>query len=227
MEQSWIIYLGSLALAVVLTYIFILNRRPSEDQQAQKLLDEYLEGNLSSTEIGTFYERYIGHLYEEKGYYVKYHGAVNGVEDLGRDLIVKSDDEILIIQTKCWAKFKVISEKYIFQLYGSMTHYKKTEKCDDKNVRAIFYTTANFSDVAIEAAKVLGIELVTKELDRTYPLIKCNINQKGEKIYHLPFDPYYDKIRIDSDEGKVFVHTVQEAVARGFRRARNKNDKAA
>lgn len=223
MDYKWYILAGVIASTLLAIIIFRLRRRkPCEHKEAQKLLDEYLAQTLSSAAIGTFYERYIGHLYELEGYAVNFHGALNGVEDLGRDLVVSSDDEILIVQTKCWAKNRTIHEKHIFQLYGSMEHFKKTEKNYGKTIRAVFYTTAQYSDVAIEAAETLGVELILQDLDRQYPLVKCNVNQRGDKIYHLPFDPYYDKIRIDTSEDKVYVHTVGEAVARGFRRARKK-----
>ena len=137
------ILIGSgIAIALIVLYIFF-KRRASEDKEAQKLLNEYLDSNLSPSEIGTFYERYIGHLYEEQGYHVKYNGAVNGFDDLGRDLIVMGGDEVLIIQAKCWARHKRINEKHIFQLYGSMAHFEKTYKGKIKTVRAVFYTTAH------------------------------------------------------------------------------------
>jgi restriction endonuclease Mrr len=221
-----IISLASIILFCVGLFFFF-SRKKCENREAQKLLNEYLNSSLTSTEIGTFYERYIGHLYEEKGYYVKYHGALNGYDDLGRDLIVEGNGETLIIQAKCWAKNKVIGEKHIFQLYGSMMHYKKTHPKKGNEVKAVFITTANYSDVAERAAKVLGVQILNEELKRNYPLIKCNVNKAGDKFYHLPFDPFYDKINLDSSQGKAYVHTVDEAVARGFRRARGKNDKAA
>lgn len=225
MAYKWQIVAGVLSSVVLIfTFLFFRKRRKKcENKEAQRLLDEYRE-NLDTSEIGTLYERYIGHLYEEEGYVVKYFGAVNGFEDLGRDLIIEGKKEILIVQTKCWAKFKKINEKHIFQLYGSLEHFKRTSKHDNKTVKAVFFTTAQYSDTSKEVAKVLGVELNYKDLDKTYPLVKCNVNQKGDKIYHLPFDPYYDKIMIDTSQGKCYVHTVQEAVARGFRRARTKSD---
>jgi beta-lactamase superfamily II metal-dependent hydrolase len=43
-------------------------------------------------------------------------------------------------------------------------------------------------------------------------LIKGNINSKGEKIYHLPGDPWYDRT-----EAEVWFKTESEAKAAGFR----------
>jgi hypothetical protein len=227
MEYKLEIGVGLLVLTVSIVIYFFIKRKPDENKEAQRLLNEYLERDLSTSEIGLFYERYIGHLYEQKGYHVKFHGAVNGFEDLGRDLIVTGENEIFIIQAKCWSKKKLIHEKHIFQLYGSMEHFKRTHNLKGKVVKAVFFASTYYSDAAERVAKDLGVELYNEHLEKKYPLIKCNVNQRGEKIYHLPFDPYYDKIRIDTSDEKVYVYTVEEAVARGFRRARNKHDEAA
>jgi hypothetical protein len=202
-------------------FVFWVYRKPDENNQAQRLLDQYMSGSMSPLEIGKLYERYIGHLYEMKGCWVEYHGALNGYSDLGRDLIVKNGRDTYIIQTKCWSKNKLINENHIFQLYGSMEHYHETENHWNNNLTAIFYTTARFSEKAKDVADVLGVKLITLKLDKSYPLIKCNVSVSGEKIYHLPFDPYYDKIKIKAHKGDLFVYTVEEAVAKGFRRARN------
>lgn len=185
-------------LVAIVALGFWLRRLLDENYQAQKSLDSYLKGDFSPLEIGTFYERYIGHLYELEGYHVNYHGALNGFEDMGRDLIISSEKakETVIVQTKCWASYKKIHENSIFQLYGSLEHYKRTAKKPGHEVFARFYTTAQYTKKAKEVAKVLDIELNTEPLKKTYALIKCNVNSKGEKIYHLPFDPFYDKVKI-------------------------------
>ena len=51
-----------------------------------------------------------------------------------------------------------------------------------------------------------------------FPRIKCNINNDGEKIYHLPFDQQYDRVQIIND-GEMYATTVTEAEEAGFRRA--------
>lgn len=209
-------------IVVIIIAIFFI-RRNNTDRKAQRDLDKYLSQSFSPDEIGKFYERYIGHLYETDGYDVFYNGAVNGFADLGRDLIVKNGNDVLIVQTKCWSKNKVIQEKHIFQLFGSMTHFKLTSKYSVSSITARFYTTARYSDVAKEAARVLGVELRTEQLNRSYPIVKCNLNINGEKIYHLPFDPYYDKVKIDLKKDEYFVYTVKEAVQKGFRRAGKPN----
>ena len=191
----------------------------SSTEKYQLALDRYKNRkNKSNWEIGIEYERYIGYLYENKGYKVTYNGAVEGLNDLGRDIIAENRDKILIVQCKYWKKEKNIHEKHIFQLFGTMVLKKLTSP---KNVYGIFITSATISDVAKQVAKELQIELVeNKPIDKNYPCIKCNINrQTGEKIYHLPFDQQYDNIRIEPHKGELYVDTIENAEKLGFRRA--------
>lgn len=186
----------------------------------QLALDRYLNKPKKSLwEIGISYERYIGYIYENKKYKVTYNGALEGFGDLGRDIIAENEKEILIIQCKYWRKERIIHEKHIFQLYGTMI-LKQLET--NKKVVGIFVTTSTLSPNAKIIAEHLNIKVKENEnFDKTYPCIKCNINKStGERIYHLPFDQQYDRINITIDKGEKYVKTVEEAEKSGFRRAK-------
>jgi len=49
--------------------------------------------------------------------------------------------------------------------------------------------------------------------------IKGNINREGERIYHLPFQQFYPKTKIDKSRGERWFCTEQEAVEAGWRRS--------
>jgi len=49
--------------------------------------------------------------------------------------------------------------------------------------------------------------------------IKGNINREGEHIYHLPFQQFYPKTRIDKSNGERWFCTEQDAIAAGWRRS--------
>lgn len=191
------------------------------NKKNQLALDRYLNKTHSKLEIGRFYERYVGHLYEEDGWTVKFFGIIEGFDDLGRDLICKKGNEIHIVQTKNWSKFRTIREKYMYQHFATTMHYQITEKLNKKiKLKPVFYATIDYSDMAKKVAKALKIELHTEKLKKDYPMIKCNVNPRTkEKIYHLPFDQQYDKIIIGNTPGELYVKTVNEAVKKGFRRA--------
>ena len=73
-------------------------------------LDRYLEPSRkrSAWTAGIQYERYIGYLYEQDGFKVEYHGALQGKEDIGIDLICKKGEEVQIVQCKRLSPTKAI-----------------------------------------------------------------------------------------------------------------------
>jgi hypothetical protein len=196
----------------------------SASERNQVALDRYLRSNLSQSAIGRFYERFLGYQFESKGWTVDYYGIVKGYEDLGRDLICRKDGKTIIVQAKCWAAEKLIHEKHIFQLFGTTQLYLMNnlgESLLPPEVKAIFVTTTSLSPVARQAAEWLKIEVRDNiALDKTYPMIKCNINQATRgRIYHLPFDQQYDRTKIVPSLGEMYARTVEEAESKGFRRA--------
>lgn len=198
-------------------------RELSASEKCQRSLDMYIKKKKSSWQIGREYERYIGYVYENKGYSVEYFGANKGYDDLGRDLIAKNEEETLIVQCKYWNEHKTVHEKHVFQLFGTVFEYRFNHQDDD--VKAVFVTSTTLSEVALKFAEALDITVLQNvKYDKSYPRIKCNINGRtGEKIFHLPFDQQYDKIRIERDKGECYVKTVAEAEEQGFRHAYKHN----
>lgn len=191
----------------------------SNVEKYQIALDRYRQREKSQWEIGRDFERYIGYMYEEKGYKVEYYGAIKHLEDMGRDLIIERENETtLIVQCKRWAKEKTIHEKHIFQLFGTVTLLSVQHP--EKTYKGVFVCTCQLSDLARKCADALNIDVLEEQPVGEYPLVKCNIgSHNGEKIYHLPFDQQYDRIRIEKDRGEMYAFTVAEAEEKGFRRA--------
>lgn len=188
----------------------------STAEKYQLALERYLKRKKDDWEVGIEYERYIGYLYEKQGYKVQYVGALKGKQDMGRDVIAIKDGKTLVIQCKRWAKEKTIHEKHIFQLYGTSILMKIEDGAD---CYPVFITTATLSDTARKCATYLKVGVVENYAYQDYPMIKCNISRSGEKIYHLPFDQQYDKVRISVKDGEQYVQTTKDAEALGFRRA--------
>lgn len=189
-------------------------------EKLQLALDRYMKKKKNNWEIGRDFERYIGYFYEtQKGYKVIYQGALLGKEDMGRDLIATKGNTTLIIQCKRWAREKTIHEKHIFQLYGSTVLFKLNNP-NVQNVQGVFITTCPLSPLARDCADFLNIHYKQNYPISDYPIIKCNINfSTGEKIYHLPFDQQYDKVRIRPEKGEFYANTVAQAEAAGYRHA--------
>ena len=197
----------------------------SDADKLQKSLDNYLNPRRKKTlwQVGIDFERFIGHLYEEKGFKVIFHGATSGVADLGIDLICRKKNELVIVQCKRLAAIKQIPvrENTVAQIFGAAEYYRLREQVP-KNVRVTptLVTSYILSDQAREFAMHLGVEIQERVEITPYPTIKCNINPNTkEKIFHLPFDQQYDKIVVGDVDGECYVATVEEALSKGFRHA--------
>lgn len=191
-------------------------------EKNQLALDRYKARQKTDWEVGIEYERYIGYLYEKDGYRVEYTGALNGVHDMGRDLIAKKGKTTYIIQCKRWNQEKTIHEKHIFQTYGTTVLERIMNPSE--RYKAVFYTTTELSPLATQCAQELMVTVHQNfPYDNDYPMIKCNIgkdeNNQTVWIYHLPFDQQYNRVIIDYSKGERYVRTVKEAEALGFRRA--------
>ncbi len=217
----------------------------SDDDKCQIALDRYVQsGSKSAWHAGREYERYIGYRYEQDGYDVTYEGAIKRKADYGRDLLAKKNNQHLVIQCKRWREERTIREKHIQQLFGTTVEYMINElgaappwsfdsaapsqraqsgmlfgNTRDVEVEPVLEVTTKLSDDALRFADALGITVKITEFDRDYPRIKCNISPDGSKIFHLPMDQMYDRVKIEPHKGEFFAKTVAEATDRGFRRA--------
>lgn len=202
-------------------------------ERNQRALTRYCNRRKTNWEIGRDYERYVGHLYETKGHRVEYFGALEGFDDLGRDLLVRDGDKTLIVQCKYWADFRVIHEKHLFQLFGTSVEFALRQRLGTEynkadlfgvdrlleSVKPVFYTSTQLSDRSRAFAKALEITVFESFPMPAYPMIKCNVAKDGARIYHLPFDQQYDRVRIIPALGEYYVSEVREAEKLGFRRA--------
>ena len=202
----------------------------NEDERAQLALDRYMSShNKNSWQIGRDYETFVAwKFFKEKQsdgvtpkYKVIQEGCNKKKEDRGRDVIAinRATGKVYIIQCKMWAKEKIIHEKHIFQLYGSALDYVIRNNLRLADVEPVFVTTIQLSDYAKKCADLLHVTIREDIKMGEYAPIKLNINeQTGEKIYHIPIDQQYDRVKLEN-EGEGYAFTVAEAVEKGFRRA--------
>lgn len=195
------------------------------DTRNQLALDRYKKKNKSNWVIGIEYEMYVEYVLRENGYKTIPHGSLKGVKDLGRDIIAHKTDSygnnnVYIIQCKNYSsiKDKEIHENVVCQTFGTAMEYQINHKLElFTRIVPVIYSTVPLSETASIFAEKLGVvSVLCKKGD--YPMIKCNIGNNGEKIYHLPFDQQYYRTEIKSP-GEFYAWTVEEAVNAGFRRA--------
>lgn len=195
----------------------------SVSERNQLALDKYRESHKRTKwQIGRDYELYVGYKYTQQGCDIDYFGSYMGLEDLGRDIIAQKNDNTRIIQCKYWSSRKMIHEKHVNQLYGTMISYCIERNVDKSHVKGLLVTNIELSPMAKKMASYLGIEYVEGFEVGDYPCIKCNIGRDElgmpTKIYHLPFDQQYDSAKI-KNAGECYAMTVAEAEEKGFRRA--------
>lgn len=199
------------------------------DDRNQLALDRYKKKNKSNWELGVEYEHYVGYLLREGrppfsgNFHVTQFGELNGLADLGRDIIAEKVDlfgrkTIYVIQCKRWSEKKSIHENTICQLYGTAIEYMLRNKGSiEGDVVPVLVTTTELTKSAKEFAAYLKVLVYILPMGE-YPMIKCNING-DEKIYHLPFDQQYHRTEI-KNKGEFYAMTVKEATSKGFRRAK-------
>ena len=176
-------------------------------------LQQYMNRPKNEAEIGKEFERYVGYKYEMQGCLVDYRGIRKGRHDLGCDLLVKTSTGFIIVQCKCWKKRSVVHEKYILQLHGTVSLYKKNHP--EASVFGILVTTASLSSDAKNYAERLGIRYQEKFDFEDHPMVKC-ITIGYKRKYYLPCDPTYDKIYFSLNQGDCYVESVAEAELLGF-----------
>jgi hypothetical protein len=187
-------------------------------QRNQLALDRYWQKKKSKWELGRDYERYIGYLWETQGWHVTYHGIVQGLADLGRDIIATKSNATRIIQCKHWSKYRVIHEKHVFQLFGTVVAFRLDRP--EYEASGLLISSTRLSDRAKDFASILELEFKEDFPMQDYPCIKCNVSRKdGSRIYHLPMDQQYDRTLIEEERNECYVATVAEAEQMGFRRA--------
>lgn len=73
-------------------------------------------------------------------------------------------------------------------------------------------------------AEETAIAIVTEEAPQVEVtpeacLIKGNVSNSGDMVYHMPGGVYYDRVKVDHSQGDRFFCLESEAVDAGFRRS--------
>ena len=180
----------------------------------QEKFTKFKKRNFSKSGIGALYERQIRYIYENNGWWVKPYGILKGKTDLGRDLLCYKNKQVHIVQAKNWSKNKTIHEKHIMQLAGTILHYIYN---NNKKPQGVFITTTKLSPTAKDFVKKLNIKHRYIKLDKNFPMIKCNINKNGKKLFFLPFDKYYDHVHVEKNKGEFYIDSIEECIKKGFK----------
>ena len=193
--------------------------------------------NLSKREAGDRYERYIGYLYERAGWPVEYYGLTEGVANSNRgiDLICYGADATHFVQTKHWTE-GVVAKTNIRNVIDRVA--KNAQQLAEKRtlsgkVVPVLVVKPELDAEYFDYAAEQGVRLFHDVSVQLYPQVKCTTGKRGSRKYFVPFlkektaekvqetldgawEPY-DLVRMDTASGDVFVHTLAEAEALGYK----------
>jgi hypothetical protein len=200
-----------------------LTRLPVVERE-QLALDRYMRSGLTPAAIAALYDRYIAYLYERDGWEVRFQPVAAQVRGLPQDLICIKGETVHIVHTRCWASNKVIHERHIIHLHGTVQMLAirlSEDRLFTPRIIARFITNTQLSDLARQAAQRLNVEVKENfKLNANFPVIKCSVNEHTrERNYYMPFDDDYDSVPVETQRGDCYARTVQEAEQLGFRRA--------
>jgi len=82
-----------------------------------KIVDQISYHDISKSDWGYVYEKYVGQILRERGYIVEYNGLSKGFNDDGVDLIAQKDNKDFLIQCKFIKKSTIGKQKIEQILY--------------------------------------------------------------------------------------------------------------
>jgi micrococcal nuclease len=101
--------------------------------------------------------------------------------------------------------------------HQKQTEYKNAEKEAMSNGRGLWAPNAcNATDNSM-SNNANPVDPTASDNNSEACNIKGNINNKGEKIYHMPHQKYYNNTKIDASKGERYFCSAAEAEAAGWR----------
>lgn len=116
--------------------------------------------------------------------------------------------------------------------YQKQSEYKTAEKYAENNNLGLWSPSTCNGNTTQPASSSASGSTSSSSTSTTTPttttepkssancVIKGNINNKGEKIYHVPGQQYYDKTIITPSKGERYFCTEEEAVNAGWRKSK-------
>ena len=112
------------------------NFKPTKTQR-----QNYQKMKRQNIKKGKEYEKFIGRMFEEKGYIVKYNGIEAGKKDSSIDLIAIKGQQIIFTQCKNWkegSKYKINHEKIKAFIGDTTTFITQNPQYQQYNIKRLF-----------------------------------------------------------------------------------------
>lgn len=154
-EHIWVLFLLILAAGLFIYYKITQKKKRTIELQQKK----QHELERTSTVGGLFnefasnpqaFEKYVADLYSKLGYETH---TTKGSNDGGKDIVMYKDGECHVVEVKLYATNNKIGREKIQKLHSAMI--------DTNAQHAIYVTTSEFTQPAIEYAEKFNIKLIT------------------------------------------------------------------
>lgn len=176
----------------------------------QGKLDAYFN-SLTAETINIAYMRYVGHLFEVKGYNVNYYGIRKGISDSSIDLIVYDEFETIFVKCAYRTKDRAVGERVILGFHEACISWAALHISHPILEHGVIInmvcTNSELTLKAMQCAYNFDVKRIDKlYLDTNYPLIKCLNHPDLGYVYVLPWEDIYDNINTT-----IFLKTTKEA----------------
>jgi hypothetical protein len=166
-----------------------------------------------------------------QGYHVDTHGLRLKKEDQGVDHILIKSGQISLVQAKAISKSSKLSKFDIEVIHSRLKDFwEKNRNNTDLlpgELGQIMLVVANQESLPQETqdqARELGLILQIVPYEDRWPEVKCVISGKGDKRFYLPKDQHWIGCNMLADKRRFWVHSAEEAQARGFSSSKVKKE---
>ena len=150
-------------------------------------IPEYLQyDDLTPSDWGLIYEKYVGQIFEDEGYQVMYNGLSEGYFDKGIDLIASNEQETIFIQCKYLNKI-ITKSKIDWILYKASAKLLKSSQANTAKKRLVFMLITKTKEGNFSKRMPKGMQFgYTDHRNIVYPMLQ----------YFLDHNHTQDKVKL-------------------------------
>lgn len=159
----WLVNLPGLQLwylrATLRRVIAAAEEELAERRKFERMLEAGDRSAVAMKRVGDAFERYVGRMFEDRGYMVRYHGL--GMLDGGIDLVCRSKSETLLVQCKYFTANRRVDLETVRALLFAVDRYRThNTNSGGAPVRPVIATTSTLTYSARREARVRHVKVL-------------------------------------------------------------------
>lgn len=159
----WLVNLPGLQLwylrATLRRVIAAAKEEMAERRRFERMLEAGDRSAMAMKRVGDAFERYVGRIFEDRGYTVWYHGL--GILDGGIDLVFRSKSETLLVQCKYFTANRSVDLETVRALLFAVDRYRSHHtNSGGTPVRPVITTTSTLTYSARREALIRGVKVL-------------------------------------------------------------------